>query len=286
MKNTYNFFKYELDRNFNIKKYILIIILYLFIVINSVNLIGSYEIVDNIQFNFWDLVFFIFADPKNIVITLIFTFIILITDIVVDSNFEGEMILRLGSRNLWWNVKVFIMFIKSIICIMSLTILTIIGGIRFKFNLSWSTGFSQLKKLSISKNSLYFSPLNENIFSQSPIFSFIETILLLILGLTAIGLFVMVLTLLINNKIISIISGLFVLIIAVIPEFEMKTSLITNIIYNHILINTHSFNNENSSFPSIGYSISYWIVCIIVLYYIGYKLSLRKEFISKNKFNT
>lgn len=285
MNKIYNFFKYEIDRNFSIKKYILIIILYLFIVINSVTIISSYE-TGNIQFNFWDLIFFVFANPKNIVISLIFTFIILINNIVVDRNFQNEMILKLGSRRTWWNIKVFVLFLKSSICILSLSILAIIGGIKFKFSLNWSNGFSQMKKLSNSKHLFYSSPLNEDIFQQSPMLSFVETILLLLLGLIAIGLFVMVTTLLFSNKIVSIISGILALIIAVIPAFEMKTSIITNIIYNHILINTHSFNNMNSSFPSVGYSISHWILYIIILYFAGYKLSLNKNFISKNSINT
>lgn len=285
MNKIYNFLKYEIDRNFSIKKYVFVIILYSFIVINATNIISSYEEY-NIQFNFWDVIFFVFSSPKNIVISVIFTFIILINNIVIDSNFEKEMILKLSSRRIWWNAKVFVLFIKAILCILLLAILTIIASIRFKFSMNWSNGFLQVKELSVSKHLFYSSPLNEDIFKQSPIFSFTETILLLLLGLIAIGLFVMVITLLFNNKIMSIISGFAVLIIATIPEFELKSSVITNIIYNHILINPHSFNNINSSFTSVGYSISHWILYIIVLYFIGYKLSLKKNYISKNIINT
>ncbi|MDS1002158.1 hypothetical protein P9J83_01395 [Clostridium sporogenes] len=280
MSKIYNFLKYEIERNYSIKKYIVVMILYTFIVINETNIINSYGN-NNIQFNAWDIIFSVLSEPKNIVISLIFTYIILINNIIVDSNFEKEMILKLGSRRVWWNIKVCILFLKASICILSLTILTIIASIKFEFSKVWSYGFSQVEKISAKNNLFYSSPLNEDIYQQSPLFSFAETILLLLLGLIAIGLFVMVITLLFNNKIVSIISGFAVLIIAAIPAFEMESSIITDIIYNHILINTHSFNNINSSFTSVGYSISHWILYILILYYIGYKLSLKKNFISK-----
>ncbi|EJP6473618.1 hypothetical protein NHI66_002973 [Clostridium botulinum] len=280
MSKIYNFLKYEIERNYSIKKYIFAMLLYTFIVINETNIINSYGN-NNIQFNAWDIIFSVLSTPKNIVISLIFTFIILINNIIVDSNFEKEMILKLGSRRVWWNIKVCILFLKASICILSLTILTIIASIKFEFSKVWSYGFSQVEKISAKNHLFYSSPLNEDIYQQSPLFSFAETILLLLLGLIAIGLFVMVITLLFNNKIVSIISGFAVLIIAAIPAFEMESSIITDIIYNHILINTHSFNNINSSFTSVGYSISHWILYILILYYIGYKLSLKKNFISK-----
>ncbi|OOO65988.1 hypothetical protein BS638_08020, partial [Clostridium tepidum] len=268
MSKIYNFFKYEIERNYSIKKYIVVMILYTFIVINETNIINSYGN-NNIQFNAWDIIFSVLSEPKNIVISLIFTYIILTNNIIVDSNFEKEMILKLGSRRVWWNIKVCILFLKASICIFSLTILAIIASIKFKFSTVWSYGFSQVEKISAKNHLLYSSPLNEDIYRQSPLFSFAETIVLLLLGLIAIGLFVMVITLLFNNKIVSIISGFAVLIIAAIPAFEMESSIITDIVYNHILINTHSFNNINSSFTSVGYSISHWILYILILYYIG-----------------
>ncbi|NFM29577.1 hypothetical protein FDB80_18220 [Clostridium botulinum] len=280
MSKIYNFLKYEIERNYSIKKYIFAMLLYTFIVINETNIINSYGN-NNIQFNAWDIIFSVLSTPKNIVISLIFTFIILINNIIVDSNFEKEMILKLSSRRAWWNIKVCVLFLKASICILSLTILTIIASIKFKFSTVWSDGFSQVEKISAKNHLFYSSPLNEDIYQQSPFFSFAETIVLLLLGLIAIGLFVMIITLLFNNKIVSIISGFAVLIIAAIPAFEMKSSIITDIIYNHILINTHSFNNMNSSFTSVGYSISNWILYILILYYIGYKLSLKKNFITK-----
>lgn len=285
MNTSYNFLKYELNRTFSIKKYIFIIILYSFMVINAAGIINSYEKF-NVNFNFWDLVLLIFTDPKNIVIILIFSFVILLNDIVIDGNFESEMILKFGSRRIWWNVKICVLFIKSIMCIASIAILTIIVSMRFKFSLRWSNGFIELARISAKRHLFYSSPINLDILKQSPVLSFQETLLLLLLGFLAIGLFVMVVTLIFNNKIITIISGFFILIIAAIPAFEMKSSILTNIIYNHILINTHSFYNVNSPFPSIGYSISHWIIYIVVLYIIGYKLSLRKNFISKNTPNT
>ncbi|NFV13091.1 hypothetical protein ACFLKB_06335 [Clostridium sp. FAM 1755] len=280
MSKTYNFLKYEIERNYSIKKYILVIILYLSVVINEINIINSYGN-NNIQFNAWDIIFSVLSQPKNIVIYLIFTYIILINNIIVDSNFEKEMILKLGTRQAWWNIKVCVLFLKASICIFSLTILAIIASMKFKFSTVWSDGFLQMEKIAPANHLLYSSPLNKDIYQQSPLFSFAETILLLLLGLIAIGLFVMVITLLFNSKIASIISGFTVLIIATIPAFEMKSSIITDIVYNHILINTHSFNNINSSFTSVGYSISHWILYILILYYIGYKLSLKKNFISK-----
>ncbi|EPY2275083.1 hypothetical protein ACXAUS_004013 [Clostridium sporogenes] len=280
MSKIYNFLKYEIERNYSVKKYIFVMILYLSVVINEIDIINSYEN-NNIQFNAWDIIFSVLATPKNIVIFLIFTFIILINNIIVDSNFEKEMIVKIGSRRAWWNIKVCVLFLKASICILSLTFLAIIASMKFKFSTVWSDGFLQMERIAARNNLLHLSPINKDIYQQSPILSFAQTILLLLLGLIAIGLFVMVITLLFNNKIFSIISGFAALIIATIPAFEMKSSIITDIVYNHILINTHSFNNINSSFTSVGYSISHWILYILILYYIGYKLSLKKSFISK-----
>ncbi len=146
MNKIYNFLKYEIERNYSIKKYIFAMILYTFIVINETNIINSYGN-NNIRFNAWDIIFSVLSTPKNIVISLIFTFIILINNIIVDSNFEKEMILKLGSRRAWWNIKVCILFFKASICIFSLTILTIIASIKFKFITTWSYGFYQVEKL-------------------------------------------------------------------------------------------------------------------------------------------
>jgi disulfide bond formation protein DsbB len=117
------------------------------------------------------------------------------------------------------------------------------------------------------------------VYVYKPFTVFSILIALLILAYIAIGIFIMLTSMLFNKKLSSILFGIFIIILSLIPELQPNQTIIANIIHNNLLVNTHSFNNINSKYNSIGYSISFWILVISFLYWFGYRLSHKKNFI-------
>lgn len=277
MKRTISFLQYEIDRNTNFRKYMIIFIIYVLLIFNNYNVLNNY-ISYGVKFYFWDIVFFIFCNAKTVITIMIFSLIITNSDIIFDYNLETQIITRINSRKTWWNVKVIVLIINVTLCLISLVLVTFMLAFRFPYQNQWSDSFSKVSNVNSSLNITSPNIININAYIYKPLHAFIILIALLILGYIAIGIFIMITSIIFNKKLASILSGVFILIISLIPELQHNQTIIADIIHNNLLFNTHSFNTFNSQYHSIRYSVSIWILIILCLYYLGYRLSCKKNF--------
>lgn len=277
IRNAFKYLQYEVNRNVTLKKYTFVFIMYAIIIFNRSIVINRY-VSEGVHYYFWDVVFYVFCSSKIVTFLLPFIFIIINSDLMFDNSLESQIILRINSRKVWWNVKVIVMIINILLCIISLIIITFIISLRFPYQNQWGNSFDIVNQLNLSLNIELPHILNTDVFVYTPIQAFLILLVLITLGYTSIGLFIMITSLMLYKRITPILSGFFIMIITTIPDLQDGHTIIENIIYNNLLLNTHRFNSSNPIYNSISYSIVYWLFLIISFYYFGYYLSLKKNF--------
>lgn len=267
MRKALRYILYEYIRTITITKCAISIILFAIAIGDSLH-----GILNMNNTNVWDAVFLTLANSRKTCLFFLLAFILFIDNTIIDYELESTILTKVNSRELWWNSKVFVLLSKTICFIIIPTgFLLIISFIKLPFENGWS---DFMLKASLNNQALKVEAL-----SNDPISILVQILMLLILSFFTIGLLVAVLTLAFNSRIIGLLTGIFMWIITITPVFAVKSSLIAKITFNHIDFNSHRFIGSVQGGATIFQSILYWIGLIMILYIMGYHISLKRDFI-------
>lgn len=133
--------------------------------------------------NVWDALFNTFGNPNNIFYCFNPIFLYFVSDFLPESAIGDSMLLRLGSRRIWWAGKVISLSMASLIYIL----LLVLGSfVLFGSIFQWSDGWS-----SFAVNNPSDIYIVREITHYHPYFVFLCLLSLLFLGWVSLGVLVL-----------------------------------------------------------------------------------------------
>jgi len=202
--------------------------------------------------NAWDALFSVFGNSNIIFFVITLLFLYLVNDLMLETGLDEAILLRLGSRRLWWLGKTLTLGLA----VLSYAVITVgtVGAVA-SFVLPWQSTWSE--------GALQF-PLEFSVvpaaLALSPLYAFGQLLLLLILGWFCLGLLVMVVTQFSHHYAWGFVVGVLV-------SFSGLGALRADVrppysyffIHQHLLFNLHYLGDAPSASPSVVVSIFYWI---------------------------
>ncbi|GEM_PF-3763573 len=259
MSELINYTKIQYLRSISWKRIIFTLCMIIFM------FIGSYTST-NRDINYLDFLFVTLIFPRNIVLWLILSYIIFISNINSSSSAASEMFIRIGSRAKWWQSKILLLTIKT--TIFSFTVFLLGFGFSlttFSYGNSWSANLIKCDYIML-----------EEYLSVQPVNAFISIGLLLFLGMLCIGILGLVASTIIKGRFTFVITEL-LLWVGISSQLTLTPgSFIRKLYYNHINFIYHSFG-YGSRYLSISQSMLYLAVVSLILYYLGKLLSYKKD---------
>jgi hypothetical protein len=205
--------------------------------------------------NAWDALFSVFGNSNIIFFVITLLFLYLVSDLMLETELDEAILLRLGSRRLWWLGKTLTLGLA--VLSYAVIIVGIVGAVA-SFVLPWRSAWS--------KGALQF-PLEFYVapaaLAMPPACAFGQLLLLLILGWFCLGLLVMVVTQFSHH---------YALRAGVPPPYSYL------FIHQHLLFNLHYLREASSAPPSVVASVFYWLGWMVLLLALGYRLGLRQDF--------
>ena len=211
--------------------------------------------------NAWDAAFYAFGNPETLYLVLSSLFLCLVCDLVPDPYYFQWVMLRLGSRRLWWSGKILTLTVSVGVYI------TLLLGIFIAIvtpALPWQTDWSAYAQRSFISLGLHREALQ-----VSPWFSFAQLILLLSLGWLCLGLLMMVVTLCVRRNTFGLVVGAATVVGSYVgaqlsfanPQ-ALAPFLKALLVHNHFELTP--LNVPYRSFP-IAISILYWLIWSLIL---------------------
>lgn len=274
--NMYNKIKYELRIKFNIRKcifiasYIVVTILFMQIFLAKSEAfhkrIAEIDVNYSI-YNIWDA-FMHYLNSNNFMVYIMMPFIIIIASSVWSKNYYHSELYRikLKSRELLWQLNCYTIIISTTILFIGVLLLNlVIGMILFPYDSQWS-----LYATTMLDTENLISIYGSDLFTFTPLFATILSVIIIILASIAISLLKNIFTLIVKNETISSIITILIFIMSEESIFG-KFALESNITLN------------NASEFSVLFTFFYWGLCIFIFYHLGLFLCGKVEFIPKKK---
>lgn len=227
-----------------------------------------------LQFNLYDIVIYQF-NYTSLFFILSVVFLVIIYNVSHNTKFNQYLILRLNNKKQCFNMNVIVIFLTAFLYVAFFNILSIIEGIgKSSLNNTWSQFF-------IEKNTGSINVL----FSQDTMQSFLKLVspvqytifldILVFFYFFTLGLLFLMINSLINKRQITLILAFGVVCLNMALDSIAAISPFT--FTNNIFILT-SNNSGLSNCFCIYVRLIYWIALSVILYIIGLKTTLRKDY--------
>lgn len=243
-----------------------------FIAYRSINAVNALSAITGRPVTAWDAAFHAFGSADVVYLVLAVVFLALISDLLPDPAYGQAMMLRLGSRRLWWLGKALTLAIATLgYLALNLACFVILVGIKLPWAREWSEyARYDFIALGLYKGTMLISPLE----------TFINLVALLGLGLFCLGLISVTATLAARRNVVGFLAGAGVLLSGYIgTHFAGSVSSW----WMNLLI-THHFELTPGVFPirniPVVISILYWVIGALLLSLIGLTLSKQQDFIA------
>jgi len=262
---------FEIDQYLLKSNWLLPIPIMLFISYIAISRVLVESINRSAKVNIWDGLFSIFGNESILFFVVTPLFLYLVSDLLPRPAFIQSMLLRLGSRKLWWLSKILTLGV-AVISYIFITVGLAVG--ISSFVLPWQSTWTLQHSVEF-----HIAPAVRVL---SPAYAFMQLIILLALGWFCLGLLAIVVSQFIGRPIIGLIVGIsanFGGLVALRADVPPPYSHF--FIYEHLLLNYHSFGISASPYPPLLASILYWLVGIGVLCMLGLWLSARQDFLSQ-----
>lgn len=244
-----------------------------FIAYRSINAVDALSATTNYTpVNAWDAAFHAFGSADVVYLILAVVFLALSSDLLPDPAYGQAMMLRLGSRRLWWLGKVLTLAMAALgYLALNLSCFMILVGIKLPWVREWSEyARYDFNALGLYKDTMLITPLE----------TFINLVALLGLGLFCLGLIGMTATLAARHNVVGFLAGAGVLLSGYIGTHFAGS---VTAWWMNLLI-THHFELTPGVFPirniPILISFLYWVIGALLLNLIGLMLSQQQDFIA------
>lgn len=243
-----------------------------FIAYRSTNAVNALSAMTGHPVNAWDATFHAFGSADVVYMVLAVLFLALIGDLLPEPAIGQSMLLRLGSRRLWWFSKILTLATATLgyLFINMLTFFLLVSAA-----LPWTSDWSEYTRSDFIAVGLY-----KDVMLISPLKTFTYLVILLALGLFCLGLIGMTVTLAARRNVVGFLAGAGVLLSGYIGTSfagSVTSWLMNVLITNHFELTPGVYPIRNIP---VGLSVLYWISSIIVLGLIGLTLSRRQDFIA------
>jgi hypothetical protein len=222
--------------------------------------------------NIWDGLFTVFANQYAVLYLLTPLYLYLMSDLASDSWFNEAVVLRLRSRRRWWFGKVAsLSILMGIYLGMLVGVVVAIASCVLPWENQWSAKTVQYPaEIYLPSTALAFSPG----------YAFSLLLLLLAMGWFCVGLSVLISAHLLGSARWGFTVGLLINLSGIITLHEfIPDSYSTWLWVSHLLLGWHDFGDSASAYPSIATSLMYWFVWIMFMFFTGWWLNARHDFL-------
>lgn len=225
-----------------------------------------------LQVNAWDALFSVFGSGNILFFVVTVLFLYLVSDLPLESGFGQAILLRLGSRRLWWLGKILTLGLAVVgYLIVDVGIVASVASFALPWQSAWSEGGRQMP--------LEFSIAPPAV-SMSPFFAFGQLVLLLALGWFCLGLLLMVVGQRARHALAGFTASTFVNLSGLMTfKADVPPPYSYLFIHQHLLFDYHSFGDAASPYPPFIASVLYWLVWIVLLSALGLRLAWRQDFL-------
>ena len=159
------------------------------------------------QPNAWDLLFIALGNYTNIYLAIGLLYLYLVCDLLPEPNLGQMMLFRLKSRRAWWLSKLTTLIIATFVYILGITaLLAMIARLILPWEAGYSTAAQQIPE-SVNLPMDFFRKVQPG----PPLAHLAQEILLVILGLTFIGLMMMIVTQITGRYFLGLLAGILLL---------------------------------------------------------------------------
>jgi len=243
-----------------------------FIAYRSINAVNALSAMTSHPVNAWDATFHAFGSADVVYMVLAVIFLALAGDVLPEPAYGQVMMMRLGSRRLWWIGKVFTLAAATL-GYLFINLLTFF--IFVNTALPWAKDWSEYSRYDFIAVGLY-----KDVLLITPFKTFVYLLVLLALGLFCLGLISMIVTLAARRNEVGFLAGAGVLLSGYIGTHFAGS---VTAWWMNLLI-THHFELTPGVFPirnvPIYLSVLYWVIAILGLGFIGLALSRKYDFIA------
>ena len=243
-----------------------------FIAYRSINAVNALSAMTGHPVNAWDATFHAFGSADVVYMVLAVIFLALAGDVLPEPAYGQVMMMRLGSRRLWWIGKVFTLAAATLgyLFINLLTFFLLVNTA-----LPGAKDWSEYSRYDFIAVGLY-----KDVLLITPFKTFVYLLVLLALGLFCLGLISMIVTLAARRNEVGFLAGAGVLLSGYIGTHFAGS---VTAWWMNLLI-THHFELTPGVFPirnvPIYLSVLYWVIAILGLGFIGLALSRKYDFIA------
>lgn len=271
-----HFILFQTEQHLFRKRWWLLPPIVLFITYITVSSVLIQAINNSVAANCWDALFSIFGNGNILFFVLTPLFLYLVSDMASESRFGEVILLRLGSRRLWWLGKVFTLVLMAIFYI-AIIVGMILATISFvlPWERTWSNSATQFP---------FDSQLIPEVLSLSPTSAFSQLLLLLLLGWFCLGLLIMVVTQSTGRPILGFTIGILTNFLSLLLWRDSVVSAYEFLfMHQHLLFYSHTFTSRSPLSSSVLASVVYWTVCIVLLFGLGWRLSQKYDFLGREE---
>lgn len=223
--------------------------------------------------NAWDAILAVLTNQRLVLFVLTPLFCYLASDLLPETTFGQIMLLRVGSRQLWWQGKTLALAIMTVSYTgYIILILTAIASIAFPWMQGWSPfALKYLPELGAHPVVFAFPPL------------VITGLQLTLLGFWwfSLGLLVMMFAQQFQRPETGFLAGIIVnFVVQTIDWYMIFPSPVAKLLsVEHIFILARSSYDTDMGVLAILRMVSYWLIFITIFYILGLRISLRQDFI-------
>ena len=273
-----NILKYELKKIMASNVFIFFTFIYIFVVWNSIiNLKTTHH---QRNFNILEGVIYTLND-KNIITWIVIPIsLYIMIKIFFDDEIDYQVKVKSKSRVNWFSQKLITVIVYISIIVILLTVISVFINLII---LNLDFGWSHFSFQEASQEQLY--QFDISIFPFQPYYQPLKVIILmiifLILGISLLGLIVILISLITNKTIIGVTIGFIYYIFSIkyINFIEVKYSFIKYFtIDSYILFSNHNSNGMDTNLFTVRESFLGLVILSITLYLIGIIVIKKKDF--------
>ncbi len=243
-----------------------------FIAYRSINAVNALSAMTGYPVNAWDATFHAFGSADVVYMILAVVFLVLVSDLLPEPAFGQALMMRLGSRRLWWLGKSLTLAAATLEYLaLNLVSFVVLVGLT----LPWARDWSEYTRSDFIAVGLYKGAM-----LISPFKTFTYLVILLALGLFCLGLISVTVTLVTRRNAMGFLAATGVLLSGYIGTYfaGSTTSWLSNfLITNHFELTPGVFPIRDIP---IGISILYWVFGVVAIGVIGSMLSRKQDFIA------
>jgi len=271
------FLDFQIKRSVLRLRWLLPLPVFLFIAYYSKNGIQVLANSYNVSANVWAILLYALGNSPTIYLALTTLFLFLVCDLVPEPNFEQWIMLRLGSRCLWWREKILTLCAASL-CYTTLVtgIILLYAGLSLPWQNQWSGMITTWKNVEMG--------LPKEVIDSSPLVISLQHVSLLALGWIGIGMLTITVSLWSQRWLIGYLAGCVVLLSGYIDTLFVG-SLPTK--FPYVLMITYHLEYTPGWIPQrnipFSYSLLYWLAWIIILGGIGVWINQRQDHLARKQ---